>query len=414
MLAFFRMLLGCLLTAIVIVAVAAGTGYWVYRDVTEPGPLSEAHIVVIPPHTGISGISDLLAGEGVIRHPLSFKVAAELTGRGGALKAGEYEFPASATAVQVMDAIATGKTVKHRLTIREGLTSAEIVELVRDAPFLTGDPGPLPDDGALLPETYIYSRGDTRDGLIERMQQAMQEALAAAWAERRSDLALTSPQEALILASIVEKESGRQDERAHIASVFLNRLRLGMRLQADPTVLYALSDHGTAKIDRPLTKADLAVDSPYNTYVAKGCRRARSATPARPRCARRCGPSTATICISSPMAPGAMCLPEPCPSTTRTSRNTCTAPRPPRPSRSRPTRRRLRRRRRGRPRAASSVAGQAPAIPVSSGERAAGGRLQHDRVRPGRGRGGRDLLGVGAEERQRQVARSAAAAAGRV
>jgi len=270
MLAFLRMLLGCLLTAIVIVAVAAGTGYWVYRDVTEPGPLAETHVVVIPPHTGISGISDLLAGEGVIRHPLSFKVAAELTGRGGALKAGEYEFPASATAVQVMDLIANGKTVKHRLTIREGLTSAEIVELVRDAPFLTGDPGPLPDEGALLPETYIYSRGDTREGMIERMEQAMQDALAAAWAERRSDLALATPQEALILASIVERESGRQDERAHIAAVFLNRLRMGMRLQADPTVLYALSDHGTTKIDRPLTKADLAVDSPYNTYVAKG------------------------------------------------------------------------------------------------------------------------------------------------
>lgn len=270
MLAVVRMLAGCFLTAVVIVAAAAGGGYWLYRDVTNPGPLKEAQVVVIPPHTGIAGISDLLKQEGVIRHPFMFKIAAEVTGRGGALKAGEYEFPASATAVQVMDLIANGKTVKHRITIREGLTSAEIVELIRNAPFLTGDIGTIPAEGALLPETYVYSRDDTRQSLIDRMQQAMQDALAAAWAERRSDLSLTSPQEAVILASIIEKESGHEAERGHIAAVFLNRLRLGMRLQADPTVIYALSNNGTTKIERPLTKADLNTESPYNTYMTKG------------------------------------------------------------------------------------------------------------------------------------------------
>jgi UPF0755 protein len=270
MLAFLRMLIGCLLTAIVIVAAVGGAGYWVYRDVTDPGPLTEARTLVIPPHTGIAGISDLLAEQGVIRHSLAFKVAAEATGRGGALKAGEYEFPAGTSAVQVMDSIANGKTVKHRLTIREGLTSAEIVELVRDAPLLSGEPGPVPAEGELLPETYIYSRGDTRAAMLERMQQAMQDALIAAWAERRSDLILASPQEALILASIIEKESGREEERGHITAVFINRLRLGMRLQSDPTVIYALSNNGATKFDRPLTHADLAVESPYNTYVVQG------------------------------------------------------------------------------------------------------------------------------------------------
>ena len=270
MLAFFRMLIGCFVTAVVIVGAVAGIGYWTYQDVTMPGPLTAAETVVIPPHTGISGISELLAEQGVIRRALTFKLAAELTGRGAALKAGEYEFPVGANAVQVMDIIATGKTVKHRLTIREGLTSAEIIALVRDAPLMTGDTGPVPPEGSLLPETYVYSRDDTRQSLIERMKQAMQDTLAAAWADRRSDLPFTSPQEALIVASIIEKEAKRDEERAHIAAVFLNRLRLGMRLQADPTVLYALSDHGAVKLDRPLTRADLAVDSPYNTYVAKG------------------------------------------------------------------------------------------------------------------------------------------------
>ena len=270
MLAFIRMLLGCFATAIAIVAVGAGLGYWTYKDITGPGPLTAAHIVVIPPHTGISGIADALAQDGVIRYPLTFEVFAELTGRGGALKAGEYEFPAGANAVDVLDAIASGKTVKHRLTIREGLTSAEIVALVRDAPFLAGDTGPVPPEGALLPETYVYSRDDTRQSLIARMQQAMQEALTATWAEHRNDLPLTSPEQALILASMLEKEANRDQERSHIAAVFLNRLRLGMRLQSDPTVRFVLAGNGATKFDGSLTRADLEVNSPYNTYVAKG------------------------------------------------------------------------------------------------------------------------------------------------
>lgn len=270
MLAFIRMLIGCFVTAVAIVAGGAAAVYWVYHDINAPGPLHAAQTVVIPPHTGITGISDLLAQEGVISHPVIFKIVASITGRAGALKAGEYEFPQGATAVDVMDEVANGRTVKHRLTIREGLTSAEVVALVRDAPLLAGDVTVNPPEGALLPETYVYSRGDTRQNMIERMEQAMQDAVADAWSERRSDLLLATPEDMLTLASLIEKEASRDEERSHIAAVFLNRLRLGMRLQSDPTVRFVMGGNGATRFDGQLTRGELANDSPYNTYVAKG------------------------------------------------------------------------------------------------------------------------------------------------
>jgi UPF0755 protein len=169
-----------------------------------------------------------------------------------------------------MEIIASGRTVKHRLTVPEGLTSAEIMALVQAAPVLDGDPGPPPADGELLPETYLYEYGDRRKDMIDRMQRAMARALAEVWAERRPDLPLTTARELLILASLVEKEASREDEQARIAGVFINRLRLGMRLQSDPTVIYALSDRGSKRFDRRLTRTDLAILSPYNTYLTKG------------------------------------------------------------------------------------------------------------------------------------------------
>lgn len=261
------------LTAALLLALSVTglAGAWVgWQRYVGPGLLAADKVLVIPRGTGVQGIAQHLVRAGIARHQWDVLAAARLRRDGHRLRAGEYAFPARISLKDALDLLISGKTIIRRLTIPEGLTSWQIGQLLRAESALDGDlPAILPPDGSLLPETYHFSLGDDRAGMLGRMQADMDSVLARLWAERAPDLPLANPAQALILASIVERETGVAQERARVAGVFINRLRLGMRLQSDPTIIYALSD-GRGQIDRDLTRADWKLQSPYNTYVVTG------------------------------------------------------------------------------------------------------------------------------------------------
>ncbi len=260
---------------------AGGAAYWGHARFHEPGSAPAPTAVVIDSGLGVRAIADKLAAAGVIDEPLIFAAGVRVYGQGRPLRAGEYAFPARLSMREVMQQLMDGATIVHRLTIPEGLTAAEIVALVAAAPDLEGAvPAAIPADGTLLPETYFYSKGDARAQLLARMATAMSDALAELWPRRDGAVPLTTPAQAVILASIVEKETGVAAERPRVASVFFNRLDRGMPLQSDPTVIYALTD-GKGRLDRGLTRADLQVADPYNTYVNAGLPPGPIANPGR-------------------------------------------------------------------------------------------------------------------------------------
>ncbi|WP_235907878.1 endolytic transglycosylase MltG [Siccirubricoccus phaeus] len=257
-------------------AVLAGLGAWqAQRIYRAPGPLAAPAQLVIP-RGGADRIAALLAEAGVIRDPRAFLAAAWWSQAAGPLRAAEFAFPPGASLAEVLDILRTARPVQRRLTIPEGLTARQILALVEAAEGLAG-PVALPAEGSILPQTYAYQWGDDRVTLLRRAEVAMTAALTEAWAERAEGLPLASPREALILASIVERETAVAAERPRIAAVFLNRLKRNMPLQSDPTVAYAAAEGGV--LERRLSRADLELDSPFNTYRNRGLPPAPIAAP---------------------------------------------------------------------------------------------------------------------------------------
>jgi UPF0755 protein len=246
-----------------------------------PGPLAEDKVVNIPPRSGMMEIADLLKREGVIdEHRLIFVGGVFAMKARAELKAGEYVFTKHASVRDVLQTIVDGKVVQHAFTVPEGLTSEQIVARLLEDDTLTGNVKDVPREGSILPDSYHFNRGFTREQMLQRMRQAQDRLVREVWERRSPDLPLKTPDQLVILASIVEKETGRPEERTRVAAVFANRLKQKMKLQTDPTVIYGLV-YGKGTLGHPLTKSELAQPTPYNTYLIDGLPPGPIANPGR-------------------------------------------------------------------------------------------------------------------------------------
>jgi UPF0755 protein len=268
---------------IVLVAMLGLGGLYIYgrQKIEAPGPLQEDKVVNIPARSGMGDIADILLREGVIDNNRWAFFGAVIAMKARAdLKSGEYAFQKNASMRDVISTIVDGKVVQHAFTIPEGLTSEQIVARLLENDILTGQIKELPREGTLLPETYKFPRGTTRDQVIQRMQQAQRRVLAEVWERRNPDIPLKTPEQLVTLASIVEKETGRADERSRVAAVFTNRLRQKIKLQSDPTIIYGLVG-GKGTLGRPIKRSEIQQPSPYNTYVIDGLPPGPIANPGR-------------------------------------------------------------------------------------------------------------------------------------
>ena len=272
------------------VALLAGLGgVWMYAG---PGPKArsgDVTSVILEKGDGVGRISQTLRSAGTISSVRLFDLMARVTGAASALKAGEYEFASGASMASILSDIRNGKVVRRQITIPEGWTSGKVLDAVMAEPGLTGTASE-PPEGAILPDTYQVQRGEARTAVIARMISARDQVLAQLWARRQPDLPLDSPEAAVILASIVEKETGIASERPRVAAVFTNRLRAGMALQSDPTIIYGISKG--RPLGRGIRASELAADTPYNTYRITGLPPTAIANPGRASLAAVLSPPT--------------------------------------------------------------------------------------------------------------------------
>ena len=244
--------------------VLAGIIVFGKQQFATAGPLEEDLVVALPRGANLKQTSELLAGSGAIANELIFRLGARYSGRERDIKFGEYRIPAGASMAQILDLIVSGRTEQYRVTVPEGLTSHEVVALLGTQEILEGDPPAVPPEGAVAPDTHFVSRGQSRQDVLQTMLDAQQRILTEAWERRQPDLLLESPEEMLILASIVQSEAGGGELR-EVASVFVNRLRQGIKLEADATVRYGIT-LGKEKLGRGLRRSELDRETPYNTY----------------------------------------------------------------------------------------------------------------------------------------------------
>ncbi len=265
----FALLNGLISAVIFFALIGAGILFVGFRQFTAEGPLIETRNVIIPQGDSLTSIATRLEREGIIADAYVFLAGVSVAQASNQLKAGEYLFQEGVSMREVLRKLTEGKSILHGITFPEGRTSRQIVEILRADPILIGDIAEIPPEGSMLPETYKFSRGDNRQSIIDRMRQARDRELARVWATRDTSLPLQSPGELVTLASIVEKETGRADERPQVAAVFVNRLRRGMRLQSDPTIIYGIVG-GLGTLGRPIRQSELDAVTPYNTSKIDG------------------------------------------------------------------------------------------------------------------------------------------------
>src|SRR6201991_1778026 len=270
------------ITIILVLMIGAGGGYFYGRQKLEaPGPLQEDKIVNIPARAGMTDIADTLQREGVIDdNRWAFIGSVFALKARSELKPGEYQFQKNASLRDVIGTIVEGKVVQHSVTIPEELTSEQIVARLSENDIFSGSVRELPREGTLLPETYKFPRGTPREQVVQRMQQAHKRVLAEIWERRNQDIPVKTPEQLVTLASIVEKEIGRADERSRVAAVFVNRLKQKIKLQSDPTIIYGLVG-GKGTLGRPIKRSEIQQPSPYNTYVVDGLPPGPIANPGR-------------------------------------------------------------------------------------------------------------------------------------
>jgi UPF0755 protein len=257
--------------AALLAVIVAGAVQWAVAAWDAPGPAARngsQTVVLIAPGTSLHQSAQQLGAAGVMRYPLLFEAGLRLTRQAALVKAGEYAIPSRASMKTIAAILVAGKSIQYKLTAAEGLTSKMIYDLVMQAQALSGPAGPVPAEGTLLPETYLFTRGTARGNILAEMAQAQRKYLRAQWASRADGLPFATMRQAVTLASVVEKETALPEERRHIASVFINRLKLGMPLQSDPTIIYGLTKG--YPLGHGIRQSELNSDTPYNTYRIAG------------------------------------------------------------------------------------------------------------------------------------------------